>query len=113
MKVASYAVVLAALWLLGAPSILTYRDRLMTVDDIAVGLALWAAGMFAAANEAVPLHWVIIALGAWLIIAPWVLGRVNVSSAVTNDASIGAAVVILGLIRWIAVKTHDQMARKV
>lgn len=70
MKLASYAVVLAALWLLGAPSILTYRDRMMTVDDIAVGLALWTAGMFAAAHEAVPLHWLIIALGAWLIVAP-------------------------------------------
>jgi hypothetical protein len=66
--------------------------------------ALWITGMSAASNEGWPWHWLIVALGMWLVLAPWVLGRVNISPAVTNDATVGVVVIISAVIRWATIK---------
>jgi hypothetical protein len=112
MKVASYGVVLAGLWLIGSPWMLHYGNRAAGVDDVVVGVALWSAGMFAAANEGSYLHWPIIALGSWLVLAPWLLGFRNVSTAVVNDAAAGAVVLICAIIRRVSIKAASRLNRQ-
>jgi hypothetical protein len=104
MKSASWTIVIVALWLIASPWALDYRDRLASADDVIVGIALWVTGMSAASNEGWPWHWLIVALGMWLVLAPWVLGRVNISPAVTNDATVGVVVIISAVIRWATIK---------
>jgi hypothetical protein len=49
-------------------------------------------------------EWVSAALGAWLIIAPWVLGFSGQATATLTHALIGVATLVLAL--W-AVREHD------
>lgn len=111
MKWASWAVVFIALWLIVSPWALDYRDRTATAEDVIAGAVVWMTGMFAAGNEGSRLHWLIVGLGCWLVVTPWVLGYVNVSPAVTNDAAVGFLVMICAIIRWVAMRAADTLNR--
>lgn len=113
MKWASYAVVLTALWLVASPWALDYRDRTATAEDLIVGGAIWATAMFAAVNDGDHLHWLIIALASWLVAAPWILGYMYVSAAVTNDAAAGVLIMTCTIIRWAAIRAGNRSSRQI
>jgi hypothetical protein len=68
--------------------------------------------MFAAASEGSAPHWLIMALAGWLIVAPRVLGYVNVSAATANDAAAGFLVIVCVLARLAAVRGANRANRR-
>ncbi len=87
------------LWLLVAPFLLLYAGVTAALwNDVIVGLAVatFAAIRVGGAFRQAGMSWTNVVLGAWLVVAPFVLGYAGVSSALWNDVLIGLLVIILG-----------------
>jgi hypothetical protein len=86
---------LAGLWLLLAPSVLGYRtsDRTAAWNAVATGLGIALASMLQTITP-LPLagpSWALAALGAWLALAPTLLGYTS-TAATANDIATGLLV---------------------
>jgi hypothetical protein len=92
------------LFLIGAPWLFGFAHTAGRIDAELVGaavIALSIAGLVAFADWE---EWLKVALGVWLIAAPWLLGFVH-SSAMHVSIAIGIAVMFLSLLElWLA---HD------
>lgn len=84
-------------WLVIAPFALMYGVASATWNDAIVGVlvatlaATWAFGAFGTTGPS----WTNVALGAWLVAAPFLLGDSDLAAALRNDIIVGVAV--LGL----------------
>ncbi|GGV78908.1 SPW repeat protein [Streptomyces massasporeus] len=74
------------------PALVTHN----LIMGIAIGLL--ALGFTRAPERMYGLSWAMCALGAWMIISPWVVGESPDAGVVWNNIIIGALTVILGLV---------------
>jgi hypothetical protein len=85
-------------WLVAAPFILGYASITAPLwNDILVGLTiaiLTGIRAFGALNQSA-LSWTNVALGVWLVAAPFILGYSGVAAALWNDLIVGLLVAIL------------------
>ncbi|MFD5231539.1 SPW repeat protein [Streptomyces qaidamensis] len=74
------------------PALVTHN----LIMGIAIGLL--ALGFTRAPERMYGLSWAMCALGAWLIISPWIVGESPDAGVVWNNIIIGALAVVLGLV---------------
>jgi uncharacterized membrane protein len=87
----------AGVWLMFAPSILGSTGRGADSDHL-VGALVASFAVIAMAEVGRPLRFLNILLGAWLLIAPFLLAGSAVATTV-NDVALGAALIVLSLRR--------------
>lgn len=88
--------VATGLWLMAAPSVLSYADSTAADSDRIAGPISAAFAFVAMWGIASALRWVQVPLGAWLLIAPLVLDHPtdgSISSVVSGIVLIGTAFV--------------------
>jgi SPW repeat len=100
---------LAGLYLAISPWVVGFQNLTpLVVSNELTGLVLIALafGLTTAYGRLHGLAWVIPVLGAWTIVAPWVIrGGVSTAPAVTNNITIGAICLLLGLATMLLVGT--------
>lgn len=105
---------LAGLYLAISPWVVGFHNLApLVVSNELTGLVLiaMAFGLATAYGRLHGLAWVIPVLGAWTIVAPWVIrGGVSTAPAVANNITIGAICLLLGLATTLFVGTW-QMRR--
>ena len=94
------------LWLLISPWVLSYMGETVAMwNAIIVGIIIAVA----AAATLVAFHkweeWVNVALAAWLIISPFILGYPMMAHSMTNQIVVGVVTGLLAL--WTAVTTDE------
>lgn len=101
VQIASGLNVAAGIWLIIAPFGLGYGGVAL-VNDVVVGfvVAVLAVIRYLEAYRAAWMSWINFALGAWLIVAPFVLGYSGTARALWNDIILG--VIVLALAFWSA-----------
>ncbi|MDI3417794.1 SPW repeat protein [Streptomyces luteolus] len=65
---------------------------------VGIAIALLALGFTRAPDRMYGLSWAFCAMGAWMIIAPWIVGESPDAGVVLNNIIIGAVAVVLGLL---------------
>lgn len=102
---------LLGIWLIVAPWVLDYSDVTAAVwNQVTVGIvvAVLALARVAAPRQFASLSWVNAVLGAWLVIAPFVLayegGGGAPAAVIWNDVIIGLSILALGV--WSAMATR-------
>ncbi|MCP3137213.1 SPW repeat domain-containing protein [Pyxidicoccus xibeiensis] len=84
------------IWLVAAPIVLGYPERVARLNDAAVGLLVACLTL---ASSLVPvLRFAGTALGAWLIVAPVVLAYGDSVTPTANDIVVGALVLCFSLV---------------
>jgi hypothetical protein len=63
-----------------------------------IAIALLALGFTRAPERMYGLSWAMCALGAWMIVSPWIVGDGPDAGVIWNNVIVGALAVILGLI---------------
>ncbi|MEV7320872.1 SPW repeat protein [Streptomyces sp. NPDC093970] len=95
-------VFLLGLYCAASPWILHYtasQPALMTHNLImGIAIGLLALGFTRAPERMYGLSWAMCALGIWMIIAPWVVGRSPDTGVIINNVVIGALALCLGLV---------------
>ncbi|MFJ3234321.1 SPW repeat protein [Streptomyces sp. NPDC086787] len=95
-------VFLLGLYCAASPWILHYTTSqpALVTHNLIVGIAigLLALGFTTAPDRMYGLSWAMCAMGVWMIIAPWIVGRNPDTGVVLNNVIIGALAVILGLV---------------
>lgn len=106
VQTASGLDVLAGIWLLISPFVLTFMSSQATTNNVIVGLAVTvlASIRVLGAFDAAWLSWLNAALGLWTILSPWVLGFDELQRAMTNNVIIG--IIIIALASWSALATN-------
>lgn len=119
-SLASLVTFLAGVWLIVAPIFLTYTDTGGGFNgyqnDMVIGIAIALLALVRAlATRHVPwLSMANVALGAWLVIAPFVLGYqagADAPQAVTNDIVVGVIVIVAATTSTVLTyrqRAHDQ-----
>ena len=83
------------LWLAVSPWIVGYSDHDgATANAVFAGLGLALASHFEAALE-LPIEWINLAVGLWLMAAPFMLGYAAVSIAMVTSVAVGTLVAVL------------------
>lgn len=68
---------------------------------VGIAVALLALGFASAYERTHGMSWVVVAMGIWLIITPWVVtGVTTTTSMLWSNIVVGACVVVLGLIAF-------------
>lgn len=114
---AQMALVVAGLWLMLAPSVLGYDGAAATSDRVA-GPAMAATAFLAIFAITRGLRWFNLAVGAWLVAAPWLLDfpvDATVSSMVCGVAALvlaprGAPDQSMYGGGWVALRHTDRLA---
>ena len=88
------------IWLMAAPTVLHY-DGALQVNDRIVGPLAAACAIVALWPVTRPVRWVNVALGMWLIIAPWVFSVPKLALL----HSVGVGFLLMGL--YFALKVED------
>jgi hypothetical protein len=113
MKSVSWTIFALGLWLIVAPFALRYAgETAPTSEQVILGiliaaLALWRARMTEPPSMA-GVSWLLVAAGAWVLLAPFVLGYAGASLVVYNHVVVGALVLVLGLCQAL-VRGHGEM----
>lgn len=110
-KILYWLIALCGLWEFGDIAALFVPDfgeiPAFLWSHILTGLVLIILGIWAArtrqASTARKLSWLAAAAGAWLIVAPFLLGRPEHPAGLWNDVIVGAIVVVLSV--WAALAT--------
>lgn len=95
-------VMLTGLYLAISPWILHFhgRNTSMTVNNLVLGLAMAAIGLGLAMfpERSAGLSWMLIPIGIWMIISPWVvsLGHSAPKGIIWNNIVVGALACVLG-----------------
>lgn len=84
------------IWLMAASSVLGYTGTTRNADVIA-GALIASTAIMAATEVLRPLRWGNTAIGAWLVVAPWLLGYG--SAALVNSTVVGLLVIGASLVR--------------
>ncbi|MCW8193923.1 SPW repeat protein [Proteobacteria bacterium 005FR1] len=120
VKLASGLNILLGIWLIAAPWVLGYSGEPAMWNESLVGIAVIvvAAIKLASPIRLAKISWVNVALGVWLIIAPFVLhpgtplGAVEgVSPALWNDIVVGIFIVVLSYLSAGMVTTREKPGR--
>ncbi|MEV5436500.1 SPW repeat protein [Streptomyces sp. NPDC052682] len=103
---------LTGLYLAASPWIVGFDNlRPLAVNNLIVGIAyaLLMSGGFGRAYERThSMAWAACALGAWTIVAPWVIaGDMSTTRSVTNNIIVGALALLLGLVASAAARRTD------
>jgi hypothetical protein len=97
------AAFLAGVWLLVSPFLLEHPDTVAGFNavwnDVVLGIAV---ALLAAVRVVAPFTsrgagWVLVVLGVWLVLAPFVLGLTSAPPVVVNDIVVGAIVLVFTL----------------
>lgn len=95
-------VFLLGLYCAASPWILHYTTSqpALATHNLIMGIAigLLALGFTMAPERMYGLSWAICAMGAWMIISPWVVGTSPDTGVVLNSIIIGALAVVLGVL---------------
>ncbi|WP_030753394.1 SPW repeat protein [Streptomyces sp. NRRL S-31] len=95
-------VFLLGLYCAASPWIVHYSasQPALTTHNLIMGIAigLLALGFTRAPERMYGLSWAMCALGIWMIIAPWIVGRGPDTGVIVNNVVIGALALALGLI---------------
>jgi hypothetical protein len=95
-------VFLLGLYCAASPWILHYTasQPSLVTHNLIVGIAigLLALGFTRAPERMYGLSWAMCAMGIWMIIAPWVVGRGPDAGVIINNVVIGALALALGLV---------------
>lgn len=108
-NVASVINTLAGLWLIASPWIYAVTptapvssggDPIGAWNSMVVGfvVALFAVIRLASGHVTSPLSWVIAALGAWMIAAPWVIGYSTHAALTWNSVVVGSIVLVMAVV---------------
>jgi len=106
IKTLSWLVVLVGAWEVLAPFVLGYTIASGALWDaiiLGIGLIIFA-GWAALSNEISTIrgmNWINVILGAWLIIAPFIIGYTSFGAALWNDIIVGIVAVVLA--GWAAI----------
>ena len=87
--------VVLGFWLLVSPSVLEYGEMTASQNAVLVGLLLIATEFATLSVFRVWEEWIVVVLGAWLVVSPWVLGAALV--ATLNFVIVGLLVLALAL----------------
>ncbi len=107
VHLASGVTIVAGIWLILAPFVLGYADGgAPNWNSIIVGLvvAVLALIRVGAPHRNVSASWIIVALGVWLIVAPFALNYAAFLPALWNDIIVGAVIIVFGA--WSAAATR-------
>ena len=97
---------LPGVWLLVAPWVLGFaQSTTPTANSTLVGMALMATALGATFVPRAWEEWTEVALGAWLVISPWVLGFASLQRPMMNAVVVGIAVLVLAL--WVLATDKD------
>lgn len=97
---------LLGVWVVLSPWALGYQDtRVAMVNALVVGLALIAAALGAIFVPRAWEEWTEVVLGAWLVMAPWVLGFSMLYQATLSTVVTGLVIVALAL--WALLTDKD------
>ena len=92
-------------WLIASPWVLAYAaERVPTTNAVVVGAIIALAAAAALYAFQAWEEWVNVALAAWLIFSPWVLGFSTLQIAMWNHVAVGVAVLVLAL--WSTTISH-------
>ncbi|MFJ4328017.1 SPW repeat protein [Streptomyces tricolor] len=95
-------VFLLGLYCAASPWILHYTasQPALVAHNLIVGIAigLLALGFTQAPERMYGLSWAMCAMGLWMIIAPWIVGRNPDAGVIVNNIVIGVLALVLGLI---------------
>ena len=84
------------LWLAMSPWLLDYSgDEAATANAAGVGLVLALGSHFEVAFDELSVEWLNLAVGVWLVAAPFVLGFTGRMDAAANSLTVGAVVAAL------------------
>jgi len=90
--------VVLGLWLIGSPWTLGFAmDQAPTWNAWAVGVVIAVAALAALVAFNKWEEWAEVALGAWLIVSPWVLGFTGSDAAVLTHVLAGIAAIVLAI----------------
>ncbi|MFC5520057.1 SPW repeat protein [Polaromonas jejuensis] len=97
---------LLGVWVILSPWALGYQDTTVAmVNAVVIGLALIAAALGAIFVPRAWEEWTEVVLGAWLVIAPWVLGFSTLYRATLSTVVTGLVIVALAL--WTLMTDED------
>ena len=106
-------ILVCGIFLFVSPWLFGFVHRWGRVDAELVGAAIIAVSIAAVAAFAMWEEWVSLALGAWLIIAPWVLGFTH-SRAMHVSIAVGIVVVYLAFLEiWLIRESQTADERRV
>jgi hypothetical protein len=101
---------LGGLYLAASSWIVGFGGRDLHINNLIVGVALSviALGMAAAFGRTHGMTWVVPVIGAWTIVAPWVvLGSTVSTASIVSNVVVGAVIFVLGLgAMWVAQTRH-------
>lgn len=101
---------LGGLYLAASSWIVGFSGRDLHVNNLIVGVALSviALGLAAAFGRTHGMTWVVPVIGAWTIVAPWVvLGSTASTASIVSNVIVGAVIFVLGLgAMWMAQNRH-------
>jgi hypothetical protein len=108
----NWVVALVGIWEGLAPFILGYSDIAAAVwNAIIVGLIVLVLAVWSALTDspttAKTLDWINVAVGIWLIIAPFVLGYSIVTIAMWNAIIVGAVIAALEIWAALSIRTVE------
>jgi hypothetical protein len=107
MKWASWVNVLLGLWLMASPWALGYGYSAAVIHDVVLGIAIGAVALWSVSVPPTQIApaWINVALGLWLIVAPWMLGIAGAVAYVsTNDPAVGLLTIIFAGIRIVTAR---------
>jgi len=116
MKHVSWFNLGCGLWLVSVAAALPRLGGRVRVEDIIAGLivalaALWASQAFDQTISAAA-SWTVLCAGAWVAIAPFVLGYWHRRLATANDATVGLLIVALaGANVWLKARPRGRSVR--
>ena len=100
--------VLAAIWILISPFVLSLRATgSFVTNDVILGIVIGILALFrffSPSPASVWASWVNVILGIWVLISPWCLGFSRFHTATTNNVVMGIIVIILAL--WSALASN-------
>lgn len=98
-------------WLIASPWALSFADQQTPARNAwVVGVVIAVAALAALIAFQQWEEWVNIALGAWLIVSPYVLMFTTITAAMWNQIIVGALVGALAI--WAAVTESEELAAK-
>ncbi|GAA2251642.1 membrane protein [Streptomyces ruber] len=72
----------------------------LTTHNLIIGIAisLLAIGFTTAPARMYGLSWAMCAMGIWMIISPWIVGRNPDAGVIANNAAVGALTLLMGMV---------------
>lgn len=86
------------LWMMASPWVLAYAAEMTpTRNAFIVGIFIAGLALLALFKVMAWEEWLSVALGAWLVISPWILGFSALATAMWNAVIVGLVVGVLAL----------------